>query len=318
MYQNTDAWGESGGKGGVFARAMVEDEATQADKAEARRIFDEEALQVEIARVASVKAKVAMRVAAKRQKKLDDDLESLIAAKKEQRQAKREAAAAGLAGPKDELDEEAPLVLAVRSSVEEQDSVPAASTSTCTVPAAPSTTHTAKGPSPMFNRRGHFKGDARPADFAQEDGTDNCDRLDFELPLTPAAAVAINALRSFKDSEDGWSRWRDMKAVERARASTSHSVPAPVDPPTEFDSAPALLRSAAPTGPPPNVHDEESDSAFCSDCFVPLVRDPRPDQLFIWLHALRYKTTEWDWCSELPYWALETWEPSDVGPNPTV
>ena len=185
----------------------------------------------------------------------------------------------------------------------------------------------------IFNRSGHLKldlfnyesPDVNPtASTSQIDKYDpnHSERHDYELPLTTAAVHAINILRAQKDSDDGWSRWRDMKGVEIARAAAA-SGPEP----TKLRSlrgtpAPSPPRSPAPDSPAPRLTPAgmpidiksvaEDPSAFCSTCYVPLVKDPRPEQLFIWLHALRYTTTEWDWKSEVPYWARESWEMGDT------
>ena len=47
---------------------------------------------------------------------------------------------------------------------------------------------------------------------------------------------------------------------------------------------------------------------FCDQCFVPLPDDPDPENLFIYLHALRYTTPNLgEWSTPLPRWAEEAW-----------
>ena len=189
----------------------------------------------------------------------------------------------------------------------------------------------------IFNRHGHLKLDLFNYQSPDSNPTpstpavdkydpNHSERHDYELPLTPAALHAINVLRAQKDSDDGWSRWRDMKGMEIARAAAA-SGPTGVRSLVELDtvpdlSVPSLAPSTAPASTTPYVAPigmpvdiksvQEDPSAFCSKCYVPLVKDPRPEQLFIWLHALRYTTTEWDWKSEIPYWARESWEMGDT------
>lgn len=60
------------------------------------------------------------------------------------------------------------------------------------------------------------------------------------------------------------------------------------------------------------VVEEVVEEGVCGECFMPLVVDEPGRQLFIYLHALRYTTTEWDWSSEMPYWALEGYQPPEL------
>jgi tRNA pseudouridine synthase 9 len=46
---------------------------------------------------------------------------------------------------------------------------------------------------------------------------------------------------------------------------------------------------------------------FCPQCFIPLAPDPDPDRLFIYLHALRYKTSYGHFETGMPVWAREDW-----------
>ncbi|XP_021258118.1 RNA pseudouridylate synthase domain-containing protein 2 [Numida meleagris] len=51
---------------------------------------------------------------------------------------------------------------------------------------------------------------------------------------------------------------------------------------------------------------EESDP-LCVECKITR-RDPSPKELVMYLHALRYKGAEFDYCSKMPEWAMEDWE----------
>ncbi|GAA5925021.1 hypothetical protein JCM3775_006344 [Rhodotorula graminis] len=134
------------------------------------------------------------------------------------------------------------------------------------------------------------------------------DRKSHDQALTVGAQRAILALREVKDSADGHARARDLEGIERARrvGSTKMSLDAEVtgaegDELVEGEGDGAAAREAREGG-------SSEEDGFCSTCFTPLLPDPRPEQLFIWLHAMRYKTIEWDWSSALPYWAEETYE----------
>ncbi|SCZ89782.1 BZ3500_MvSof-1268-A1-R1_Chr1-3g01575 [Microbotryum saponariae] len=163
-----------------------------------------------------------------------------------------------------------------------------------------------------------------------DEGVD-LDRKPHDPSITPAARTAILALRDVKDEADGWARSRDLRGLELARlGAEGHGCVG--------NAERAMLdvaQSKAEAEEGQFTDDVEAtskwvekDPTFCRDCFTPLVPDPRPEQLFIWLHALRCecalpklcgvrseqtdpltdwtgadRTTEWDYSSPLPYWA---------------
>ncbi|KAI0774848.1 pseudouridine synthase [Trametes elegans] len=47
---------------------------------------------------------------------------------------------------------------------------------------------------------------------------------------------------------------------------------------------------------------------YCPECYVPLHPDPKPESLYIFLHALRYTTSLGCFETEMPEWAAEGWE----------
>jgi tRNA pseudouridine synthase 9 len=47
---------------------------------------------------------------------------------------------------------------------------------------------------------------------------------------------------------------------------------------------------------------------FCPDCYLPLHPDPKPEKLYIFLHALKYTTSLGTFQTEMPKWAEEGWE----------
>ncbi|NXK27490.1 RUSD2 protein, partial [Arenaria interpres] len=51
---------------------------------------------------------------------------------------------------------------------------------------------------------------------------------------------------------------------------------------------------------------EEKDP-LCVECKITR-RDPSPKELVMFLHALRYKGAEFEYCSKMPEWAMEDWE----------
>lgn len=161
--------------------------------------------------------------------------------------------------------------------------------------------HDDSGPAKV-NKQGHLRGMytvIAPASSTKVvEGEE--ERLPYEVPLTPAALAVLESLRAEKDEQDGWSRWRDTKGLEKARRADAAASGRGIE--DEFTPIPL------PTGGIARFDEEEPDEAFCPVCFSPEIPDPKPEELFIWLHALRYKTIEWDWKSEMPKWAEEDWE----------
>ena len=57
-------------------------------------------------------------------------------------------------------------------------------------------------------------------------------------------------------------------------------------------------------------HYKDFQDFVCPDCAVPFL-DPQPEDLFIYLHALRYQGNGWNYSTPLPAWATdEGWDPS--------
>ncbi|PCH33259.1 pseudouridine synthase [Wolfiporia cocos MD-104 SS10] len=48
-------------------------------------------------------------------------------------------------------------------------------------------------------------------------------------------------------------------------------------------------------------------SLYCPDCYLPLHPDPKPERLYIFLHALRYTTSLGAFETEMPEWAVKGW-----------
>lgn len=47
---------------------------------------------------------------------------------------------------------------------------------------------------------------------------------------------------------------------------------------------------------------------YCPECYLPLHPDPKPERLYIFLHALRYTTSLGRFETEMPEWAAKGWE----------
>jgi len=49
----------------------------------------------------------------------------------------------------------------------------------------------------------------------------------------------------------------------------------------------------------------QSENLYCPECYLPLHPDPKPERLYIFLHALRYTTSLGSFETEMPEWAAE-------------
>ncbi|CAH1767784.1 9598_t:CDS:2 [Entrophospora sp. SA101] len=52
---------------------------------------------------------------------------------------------------------------------------------------------------------------------------------------------------------------------------------------------------------------EESDEYYCEECNINKFPDPKPNQLLIWLHALKYEGEGWEFKTDLPDWAEDNY-----------
>jgi tRNA pseudouridine32 synthase len=51
----------------------------------------------------------------------------------------------------------------------------------------------------------------------------------------------------------------------------------------------------------------QEENLYCPECYLPLHPDPKPERLYIFLHALRYTTSLGSFETELPEWAAVGW-----------
>ncbi|KDQ11979.1 hypothetical protein BOTBODRAFT_113538 [Botryobasidium botryosum FD-172 SS1] len=121
------------------------------------------------------------------------------------------------------------------------------------------------------------------------------------VPLSAEAVDVITKLRNMKDADEDWSRWRDV--IFRAKAALTPGVvnkPAAHAPASAPEEAPELQGTDESSS-------STSNSLYCPECYLPLHPDPKPEKLYIFLHALRYTTLEWSFETEMPFWAKEGW-----------
>ena len=53
---------------------------------------------------------------------------------------------------------------------------------------------------------------------------------------------------------------------------------------------------------------EGKNMSYCPECYMPLHPDPKPEKLYIFLHALRYTTSLGCFETDMPVWAQKGWE----------
>jgi len=54
--------------------------------------------------------------------------------------------------------------------------------------------------------------------------------------------------------------------------------------------------------------DPATGTLYCPECYLPLHPDPKPEKLYIFLHALTYELSLGRFETEMPEWAKEGWE----------
>ncbi|KFU92490.1 RNA pseudouridylate synthase domain-containing protein 2, partial [Chaetura pelagica] len=88
--------------------------------------------------------------------------------------------------------------------------------------------------------------------------------------------------------------------------SESHSVAAH---PLNSDSHLEMLEKTKELGSCENRGGEKGSERdpLCLECKMSR-RDPSPQELVMYLHALRYKGAQFEYCSKMPQWAMEDWE----------
>ncbi|KAJ9105442.1 hypothetical protein QFC21_001813 [Naganishia friedmannii] len=105
--------------------------------------------------------------------------------------------------------------------------------------------------------------------------------------LSREAREIVSKLRRQKDEQEDWAKWSEVvyKMKEAAKLQSE-------------DDPEALL-----------MQFDEVPEGFCAECHIPLAPDPKPDTLFIYLHAWRYTTERLGcWETPMPKWADEDWD----------
>ena len=127
-------------------------------------------------------------------------------------------------------------------------------------------------------------------------------------PSPPATEVSSEPLTNQLTPEDV-AKLAAARSTTTASASSATSsafaseapTPDPVPPPVAEESSATAAVTADPIADAEGMH-------YCPECFVPLHPDPKPESLYIFLHALRYTTSLGTFETEMPEWAAEGWE----------
>ncbi|KAG8945734.1 hypothetical protein FRC04_000593 [Tulasnella sp. 424] len=151
------------------------------------------------------------------------------------------------------------------------------------------------------------------------------------VPLSSEVVQLIKKLRDRKDEKEQYARWRDTvflakgteiaeTALEKhATLSDKSASDEPIPPTQDSIHLTSEGRVHAATSAAPNADGSTTGEDtipkpsfdYCKECFLPLWPDPKPSELYIYLHALRYSTSKWSFETETPFWAKEDWNPDD-------
>lgn len=124
------------------------------------------------------------------------------------------------------------------------------------------------------------------------------------------------------DTVENWSRWRYVVSLAKQRQNLDQfgrrgSLPPNIEDiqtapdPSQLSVAEALARTSL------YLAQEEiriprfpgtQEPQYCSICYTPLRPDPKPENLYIFLHALRYTTSLGTFETKMPPWAAKGWK----------
>ncbi|TKY86204.1 hypothetical protein EX895_005029 [Sporisorium graminicola] len=140
--------------------------------------------------------------------------------------------------------------------------------------------------------------------------------------------MIVDAIKGDQDGQEDWARWKDevlFKDMIAKEGLENVNVPGPngrSSRPSDELLKRALQKLEQEKGDLPSkglnrpldietawqkrVREQSSD--FCAECKIPLLPDPKPEELYIYLHAIKYWTDEWSFEDALPWWAREDWK----------
>ncbi|KAJ7601091.1 pseudouridine synthase [Mycena floridula] len=137
---------------------------------------------------------------------------------------------------------------------------------------------------------------------------------DEDMPFTTLDSTSAPLEKHTKIQKETPEATMDLEAVqqveaplaEEANTETEPNVDVHVEAPSQLSTAEALERAAA-MEPQVDPLAGLTQHSYCPDCYLPLHPDPRPEKLYIFLHALRYTTSLGSFETEMPEWSRESW-----------
>ncbi|TFK44971.1 tRNA-pseudouridine synthase [Crucibulum laeve] len=104
-------------------------------------------------------------------------------------------------------------------------------------------------------------------------------------------------------------------AIELSEAPTPNGLLTPAEASMNSDSlqlsTDEVIEKIAAMEPLPDINTSvTSDNLYCPECYLPLHPDPKPEKLYIFLHALKYTTSLGAFQTDMPEWTEEgyTWD----------
>ncbi|XP_006461336.1 hypothetical protein AGABI2DRAFT_185612 [Agaricus bisporus var. bisporus H97] len=85
-------------------------------------------------------------------------------------------------------------------------------------------------------------------------------------------------------------------------------TPTAVEQPPQLTTEEALEKISQMVPAPDPDTTIQSENLYCPDCYLPLHPDPKPEKLYIFLHALKYSTSLGAFETEMPEWSAEGYE----------
>ncbi|KAJ7099338.1 pseudouridine synthase [Mycena belliarum] len=141
---------------------------------------------------------------------------------------------------------------------------------------------------------------------------DPADQADLAVPVGPVIpTLQTEGSASGNDPEPLISI--SSPASASASSPEGHTPPAPEissapPPPPQLAVAEAVQIASEMEAQAESTTAALSEAAFCPECYLPLRPDPKPEKLYIFLHALRYTTSLGKFETPMPEWAQEGWE----------
>ncbi|KAJ7647879.1 hypothetical protein FB45DRAFT_210377 [Roridomyces roridus] len=78
--------------------------------------------------------------------------------------------------------------------------------------------------------------------------------------------------------------------------------------PPQYTVAEAVQRASEMEASAESTTNALAENSYCPECYLPLHPDPKPEKLYIFLHALRYTTSLGTFETPMPEWSQEGWE----------